>query len=147
MWDDLLALTPYFIASNDVLCAVSEGTVVGCAAVCVRDSVFELEHLWVDPEWQGRGVVRLLLAASVENARSRGAARLRVVSDPNAKSFYARMGADCRLTSASTQTVVLCARLGSEVLVGPPRLTGNAFDGTRACRIACAGPRPNSLWR
>ncbi len=52
----------------------------------------EIEHLWVDPACQGAGIGRALLEAALEIARRSGAESVRVESDPNARSFYERMG-------------------------------------------------------
>ena len=64
-----------------------------CALVCT-DARCTLEHFWVEPAHHGRGVGRTLFAHAVRVARSRGAARIRIVSDPFAEGFYLRLGAE-----------------------------------------------------
>jgi GNAT superfamily N-acetyltransferase len=54
-----------------------------------------LDYLWVEPESMGRGLGRALLSHALETARTHGAARLAIDSDPHAEEFYRRMGARC----------------------------------------------------
>jgi ribosomal protein S18 acetylase RimI-like enzyme len=68
----------------DVLVAVVDGAVAGYASigpatgVPANDHVLMLHGLAVDPAWQGRGLARRLVVAAVEEARARGARRLRL---------------------------------------------------------------------
>lgn len=55
--------------------------------------IAELEHLFVEPSCMSRGVGRLLLRHAVAIARSDGARRIGILSDPQARSFYERHGA------------------------------------------------------
>ncbi|MGW3180012.1 GNAT family N-acetyltransferase [Kitasatospora sp. NPDC001119] len=64
---------------GDVLLArePGSGTVVGCVALLVHpDAVFELAKMAVDPDAQGRGIGRLLVAAAIDRARELGGTRL-----------------------------------------------------------------------
>jgi GNAT superfamily N-acetyltransferase len=54
--------------------------------------VCELDGLFVDPDFAGRGVGRLLVADVVERARHVQATRIEVIADPSAEGFYAKMG-------------------------------------------------------
>jgi RimJ/RimL family protein N-acetyltransferase len=68
----------------DVLVAVVDGAVAGYATIGpsaptpANDHVLMLHGLAVDPAHQGRGLGRRLVAAAVEEARARGARRLRL---------------------------------------------------------------------
>jgi ribosomal protein S18 acetylase RimI-like enzyme len=72
------------VRPEDVLVAVVDGAVAGYAqlgsaeAVDANRHVLMLRGLAVDPPRQGRGVGRRLVAAAVEEARRRGARRLRL---------------------------------------------------------------------
>lgn len=59
------------------------------------EHVYELVHMWIDPQHIGAGVGRLLFDHAVRTARSIGGSSLRIVSDPHAAGFYLRMGARC----------------------------------------------------
>jgi predicted N-acetyltransferase YhbS len=76
-----------------VYAARAGGDPVGFYALVGGGSVLELEHLWVLPEFIGRGVGRALFEHAIRKAASLGAEALRLEADPNAEGFYRRMGA------------------------------------------------------
>ena len=49
--------------------------------------------MWVVPAAMRRGIGRALFAACEQEARRRGATRVKIEADPHAEEFYARMGA------------------------------------------------------
>jgi predicted N-acetyltransferase YhbS len=68
--------------------------IVGFAAVEKRDPVLAvLEHLWVLPSVQRRGIGITLFAKCAEAARQEGCRTMQIVSDPPAEGFYGRLGA------------------------------------------------------
>jgi GNAT superfamily N-acetyltransferase len=71
----------------------ADGTPVGLAEVSVKGQIAELEKLFVDPAFFGRGIGRALFDWARGEARSMGACRLGIDSDPGAKDFYLAMGA------------------------------------------------------
>jgi GNAT superfamily N-acetyltransferase len=72
---------------------VSGPDAVGFHAVERHGDHWTLEHLWVDPSCQGRGVGRLLYGHALACVREHGPAWLVIEADPYAAGFYARMGA------------------------------------------------------
>lgn len=54
---------------------------------------FEVEALFVAPEFIGQGVGRFLWQALINIATGAGAETLKIASDPAAESFYLKMGA------------------------------------------------------
>lgn len=54
----------------------------------------ELGMLYVEPRCHGRGCGRLLMEHALAEARRRGFRTLEVQADPNAESFYRRMGCE-----------------------------------------------------
>ncbi len=54
---------------------------------------WEISHLFVDPSAMGRGVGRLLFEEGIVRIRTLGCNVLEILSDPEAKAFYERMGA------------------------------------------------------
>jgi GNAT superfamily N-acetyltransferase len=69
------------------------GTVLGFATVVPdRDGGVELDDLFVDPEFQRRGVARALIADAVEAAKAAGYRRLSVIANPHASAFYEAVG-------------------------------------------------------
>lgn len=93
LWRTDLTLTPSYIESHFVLAAEIEDTVVGVCALDDRVEGCELEHVWVDPAEQGKGIGRALVEKALARARAVKAGKVRVLSDPFAENFYACMGA------------------------------------------------------
>lgn len=93
LWADDLTVSAEQLASGRVVCAEVSGDIVGFFALTHDDDAAELDHLWVTPDFIGRGLGRALFERAVEMAQQEGHCRLRIVSDPNARGFYARMGA------------------------------------------------------
>ena len=80
-------------AGKDVHVAAADGAIVGYATLVVEGDLAELDELWVDPAWMGRGVGAELFRFIAARAAALGASRLEWESDPNAVGFYERMGA------------------------------------------------------
>ena len=93
LWKRNLTFTPEYIEKNAVYTAVYEGAVVGVFALTCGRPECELAHLWVAPDWIGRGLGRRLFDEALRVARTTGARTMRIVSDPNAEGFFRRMGA------------------------------------------------------
>lgn len=92
-WRDALTLAPAYILGHAVFVAVEEDEPRGFYALSMEDGLAELDHLWMEPGWMGRGLGRALFEHAVATARAAGAARLQIDSDPHAEAFYLRMGA------------------------------------------------------
>lgn len=105
-WEPQLTITEDYIRKNDVLVAHSRGALCGYAALLrepeselvpiggrtIRGG-FYLDNLFVLPEYIQQGVGRALTEEILRLCRARGIARICIVSDPNARAFYERMGA------------------------------------------------------
>lgn len=92
-WKTDLTITPDFIADNEVYVALIEGTIGGCCALVVSDTMAELEHMWIDPRQMGNGVGRALFEYVKQRAKGLGLPALELSADPHAEGFYERMGA------------------------------------------------------
>jgi ribosomal protein S18 acetylase RimI-like enzyme len=92
-WKPDLTITLEFIANNDVFVAVSGEEIVGCCALVLTESLAELEHMWIRPEYIGSGVGRSLFDHVKAEATQHQLAALELSADPNAEGFYERMGA------------------------------------------------------
>jgi GNAT superfamily N-acetyltransferase len=90
-----LTIDAELIATGLVLVAEdADGRIAGMASLApLADGVFDLLHMFVDPEAIGRGAGAVLFRAIAALARTRGAKRLSILADPNAAAFYTRMGA------------------------------------------------------
>jgi len=92
LWRDELTYTPARFASEQIHVAEID-EVAGFVALRVDGDDAELEGLWVDPAWMGRGAGRALLAAAIESAAAAGASIMIIAADPNAVGFYEGAGA------------------------------------------------------
>ena len=92
-WDADLAISPRYIRENAVFVAEVEGSAVGVVGVGVGTEGPEIGHLWVAPDAQARGLGRALVERACEVARTERWPRLRILSDPHARPFYERLGA------------------------------------------------------
>ena len=82
---------------RDGLVLVAEdqtGEIRGVSALGdLGEAVFEIDLFFLDPSCIGQGLGRPLFEATAKLAAERGGKSLKIVSDPNAEGFYARMGA------------------------------------------------------
>jgi len=92
-WKDDLTITADFIANNEMYVAINGEEIAGCCALVMRDSLAELEHMWIRPEHMGNGVGRALFNKIMERAMAFDAKTVELSADPNAERFYKRMGA------------------------------------------------------
>lgn len=92
-WEVDLAVTEDFILRGNIEYAVVGDDVAGFYGTIAREGGFELEHLWVRPQYMGRGIGRALFERAIGGLRSAGGGELHIVADPDAEGFYRRMGA------------------------------------------------------
>jgi GNAT superfamily N-acetyltransferase len=91
---DALTVAEDDIAAGRVLVACgAAGRTTGVARIEPDGETAELGLMFVDPPAMGRGAGRALFEAAARLARSLGARRMIILADPNAASFYERMGA------------------------------------------------------
>jgi GNAT superfamily N-acetyltransferase len=86
------------ISSEDITAAhfqvvELDGVLIAVASVGLCEDGVEIDLLYVDPDYMGLGAGRKLFQWTVDCARSMGEARLIIVADPHAVTFYERMGA------------------------------------------------------
>jgi GNAT superfamily N-acetyltransferase len=93
IWREQLTVTPEIIRSHETFSAAADGQAIGFYALGRKGDNPELAHMWVLPEWIGRGVGRALFLHAVERAKALGFRKIEIESDPNAEGFYLRMGA------------------------------------------------------
>ena len=92
-WRDALTITPEFIADNEVYAASVGDEIVGFYALVGNGAKVTLDHLWLLPSQMGAGIGRQLFNHAMATARRRGAIEVEIEADPNAASFYERVGA------------------------------------------------------
>ena len=91
-WRSVLTIPAEALTPDRSLVAVHNS---GLAGVCVLDSHGEhasLEHLWIDPAYQRRGIGAALVRRALGLVARAGRHRLIIESDPSAERFYQRLG-------------------------------------------------------
>ncbi|MNC29697.1 putative acetyltransferase [compost metagenome] len=103
-WEKELTITKEYIASNLVYLARVGDEVAGYFSICRVESDFWsgkvfvnkgywLEHIFIRPEFMGRGIGKELIQLSKEVCREHRIEKLHIFSDPFAKGFYTKIGA------------------------------------------------------
>lgn len=94
-WPDL-QVTPELLSRGHSWLAEDEAGIQGFYLILPQEPEWLLDHLWVDPDLQRRGLGRALLADACRRTAEAGRAGLLIDSDPNAEPFYLRCGAERR---------------------------------------------------
>ncbi len=92
-WVPQLTITPDYIDQHRVTIAYDNEEIVGMCALEDHADHWMLEHVWVEPLFQRRGVGRGLVGDALDTARRLRAVPVRLVADPHARGFYERLGA------------------------------------------------------
>ena len=105
IWREQLTITGRYISNNLVYCAVCDGVIAGYFAIVNVTEDFDsgrvhihkghwLEHIFIRPSFMYKGLGTQLMAYADQLCRERGIPCLYIFSDPYAKGFYDRLGAD-----------------------------------------------------
>ena len=93
LWRADLTLDPQDVERWAVFVALDDDQIAGFYALSLDPERPEVEHLWLLPEYIGRGVGRQLFQHAVQIARDHHLRRFTILADPNAEGFYQKMGA------------------------------------------------------
>ncbi|MBI5955044.1 MAG: GNAT family N-acetyltransferase [Chloroflexi bacterium] len=93
IWLPLLTVTANYIRENETWTAVQNERCIAYYSLKNDGGFLWLDNFWVLPEFMGQGIGRELFQHALERSRALGANTLRIESDPNAQSFYEKMGA------------------------------------------------------
>lgn len=93
IWSPILTITPEFIEQNETHVAYLGKEPAGFCAISIEKEKASVEHLWVSPNYMGKGIGAELFRHMLSRCKELGARILEIESDPNAQGFYERMGA------------------------------------------------------
>ena len=79
------------LAEKSIIVAVADRVVVGFCAVMEKQENYEVMHLWLLPEFLGKGFGKQLLEAALKSIIKQPKPII-VESDPNAETFYEKQG-------------------------------------------------------
>ena len=119
-WRSELAVSPTSVRTKRTFVAVVDGQVVGFYSLASSETSWQLDHLWVLPEFMHRGIGRALVSHALTTALHGGAVEVTVDADPNAESFYLRCGA------------VRCGELSAPIPGQPGRVRPQLLFNARA---------------
>ena len=103
-WRPLLAVSSQDITSKPAFVAELENEIVGFYLLAPKPQAWELEHLWVSPQFCRRGIGRALLLHAADLARLAGVSTIIIDADPNAEQFYVACGASRQSVLAAPTT-------------------------------------------
>jgi ribosomal protein S18 acetylase RimI-like enzyme len=92
-WRPLLAVSSQDIASKPTFVAELVNEIAGFYLLAPKPEAWELDHLWVSPNFARRGIGRALLLHAADLARLAGVSTIIIDADPNAEPFYVACGA------------------------------------------------------
>jgi RimJ/RimL family protein N-acetyltransferase len=73
--------------------AEEDGVVIGVSGIEDHGARWILEHVWIDPAHQGRGLGQALVRRCLDAARAVRPGVVEIVAEPNATGFYEKLGA------------------------------------------------------
>lgn len=91
LWNDELTISDHYIHEQSVFKIFKDEQLVGFFALENKGDCFELEHLWIDPQFIGLGYGTMTMHHIKTNLIPPQAV-LDVLADPNAESFYHKNG-------------------------------------------------------
>lgn len=92
-WLPQLTISAEYISANEVWIMVDEEKPIAFYSLSQDEEGYELGHLWVLPEYIGQGIGKQLLQHTFERCKLLNIYNLKIYADPNAQSFYEKMGA------------------------------------------------------
>ena len=92
LWADELTVDREYVEENWVFLAKSGARTLGWCAVSEERGEYWLDYCWVLPEATNRGIGRALVLQAFSLATELNSRSLKVIADPNAEAFYAKLG-------------------------------------------------------
>ena len=90
-WKEDLLLSRDSFKQQKILIVENEQKAIGFCSMMENERFYEVLHLWLLPEFIGKGNGKLLLSRAME-AFVKTKKPVRVEADPNAQAFYEKMG-------------------------------------------------------
>jgi GNAT superfamily N-acetyltransferase len=93
LWQQDLVVTERYIQTNPVYVAEAGDEPIGFVGLDMCPQREEVDHMWVLPQWMGKGIGRRLMQHALTYCGDAGVGSLRVTSDPHVTKFYSGLGA------------------------------------------------------
>jgi GNAT superfamily N-acetyltransferase len=133
-WRLSLEVSAESVSSRPTFVGELEGVVAGFYSLVPSADAWELDNLWVLPQFMRRGVGRALLVHAAQIAAEGGATSIVIDSDPNAESFYVKCGAK-RVGAVAAPIVGQLNRIRPQLVLAVTRsnISVNADPLQRRC--------------
>ncbi|MCI0554282.1 MAG: GNAT family N-acetyltransferase [Anaerolineae bacterium] len=92
IWTPQLTFSPEYFEENESWVAQVNGKQIAFYTLQEKNGIAWIDNLWVVPEYIGQGVGKQLFLDAIARARETGYKTLQLEADPNAVSFYEKMG-------------------------------------------------------
>jgi N-acetylglutamate synthase-like GNAT family acetyltransferase len=86
-------VTEEFISNNSTFVIEKDGNIVGFYGFIIENNVHSLEYLYIEPQYINKGYGKLLWNHVVENCDKNSIKGFSIVTSPQTKEFYTKMGA------------------------------------------------------
>lgn len=86
-----LSVNETYLKNAIAFVAESEGKIIGFVGLSLKRD--EIEFLFIDPDYIGKGVGKILWDKIISKSQSVGIRSFKILSDPDAQPFYEKMGA------------------------------------------------------
>ena len=92
IWRPQLTFSPRYFEKSESWAAEFNGKPIAFYTLQEKNGNAWIENMWVLPEYIGKGIGKKLFLDAVSRSRQKGHLILQLESDPNAVSFYKKMG-------------------------------------------------------
>ncbi len=86
-------VTEEFIKSNPTFIMEKDGDVIGFYSILLEENEASLEYFYIEPKFIGKGYGKLLWNHMITCCKDFGIGEIAIVTSPQAKAFYTKMGA------------------------------------------------------
>lgn len=92
-WDEDLTISEKYIQENQVYKIIDNSIIIGFYTFySENETTIRLDHLFVHPNYIGKGIGFKLMNHLIENCKSIHKLKIIVDADPNASAFYSKLG-------------------------------------------------------
>jgi ribosomal protein S18 acetylase RimI-like enzyme len=93
LWKSDLTISEEYIRTNIVVKVYANDSFIGFYALqTIDDKLIEIDHLWLLPNSIHRGYGKIIFSHILQYLKLHGYERARLVAEPNASTFYDKMG-------------------------------------------------------
>jgi len=92
LWKEDLIISETEIKINPTFILLHSDEIIGFCSLEKSGSVLEINHMWIAPEYKRKGLGQMLIIHALKDTISPEIMEIKVLSDPNAVSFYQKLG-------------------------------------------------------